>query len=89
MIFHHQTKQHYFESLSETVTELHERIISDRIELEPTWSETVCANPINYNTHHNFDFPILTYKGKPTRKYFHVNIWRDERGTYELNCYVL
>ena len=34
-------------------------------------------------------FPLESYKGKATRKYAHVTIWRHETGRYEENTYVL
>lgn len=32
---------------------------------------------------------LATYKGKPTKKWGHVTIYRQPTGTYELNVYVL
>jgi hypothetical protein len=84
-----KNRQSYFETLSETVTEIHDRIQTDHIELDPRWSEDVCREHIAYGTVRTFDFPVIAYKGKPTRKYFHVCIYRDEKGRYELVSYLL
>lgn len=35
------------------------------------------------------DFPLLTYKGRPTKKHGHIQIWRHDSGRYESNSYVL
>lgn len=35
------------------------------------------------------NFPLSEYKGKATKKYGHVTIWRHESGRYEVNSYVL
>lgn len=34
-------------------------------------------------------FELLSYKGKETRKWLHINLYRLESGLYELNCYIL
>jgi hypothetical protein len=52
-------------------------------------SEVMGAEPINYNQTRTFDFPIEFLKGKPTRKYYHVSIYRMPSGRYELTTYVL
>lgn len=85
-------RPHFFQSLSETITQVHAEIDERNLVLDAgvTWSEIICAaGPINYGFDRRFDFSIATLKNKPTRKYFHVNIWRDTEGRYELNTYVL
>jgi len=32
---------------------------------------------------------IVELKGKATKKYFHITIYRMSSGTYELTCYIL
>lgn len=32
---------------------------------------------------------IVSLKGKPTKKWFHLTIWRDMSGRYEVNTYIL
>ena len=44
---------------------------------------------IPYGTTKNADYKLLAYKGKPTRKYLHLNITRMDTGRYEMNAYVL
>lgn len=45
--------------------------------------------PMNYGEQRRADFVIAQYKGRPTRKLFHVVIARLDSGTYELITYVL
>ncbi len=34
-------------------------------------------------------FELTTFKGKPTKKWAHVTLYRMESGRYELTCYIL
>lgn len=49
----------------------------------------ICQEPLNYEQTRRADFKLDSFKGKPTRKYFHVTICRLSQGDYELVCYVL
>jgi hypothetical protein len=51
--------------------------------------EEFATGGIPYGTTRNADLPIQFYKGKPTRKGFHVSIYRMDSGRYELTCYIL
>ena len=44
---------------------------------------------ISYGTHKEANAEIATVKGKRTKKWAHVCIWRRESGTYEINFYIL
>jgi hypothetical protein len=44
---------------------------------------------INYEDKKEAHYKLLTLKGKPTKKYLHVSIFRMPSGTYELTMYVL
>lgn len=49
-----------------------------------------CGNePISYNQSCRFDFPLASYRGRSTRKYFHAVIARLDDGRYEVLAYVL
>lgn len=37
----------------------------------------------------NSNFQLTEWKGKGTRKYGHITIWRHETGRYEANQYIL
>ena len=85
-----RNRQSYFETLSESVVELHARIDEARAVLAPEWSQDIYdRGHIAYNTHHDFNFEIKTLKDKPTRKWFHATIWRLSSGNYEVNSYIL
>ena len=44
---------------------------------------------VSYGQTRDFHFQLNSYKGKGTRKWFHVSLYRMDSGRYELNCYVL
>ena len=44
---------------------------------------------LNYDCHKEAHAEISLIKGKRTRKFFHVTIWRLSSGTYEVNTYIL
>lgn len=88
----------YFETLSDTVfgaaAYLDEAkavlVLSGDLPIDSLWcSEIFNAGPINYGQTRSHTFEISTLKGKPTRKGFHVTIYRMESGRYELTTYVL
>lgn len=43
---------------------------------------------INYEQKKDAHYKLLQYKGKPTRKYLHVSIYRMPTGRYEVTNYV-
>jgi hypothetical protein len=89
----------FFDTLHETVDAIQPALDdrdADLMASGPTcpegshWTDEISrAGALSYGDKRNFDFEIRTLKGKPTRKYFHVNIWRSTEGRYELNTYVL
>jgi len=44
---------------------------------------------INYGQYKDSDVEIALFKGKATKKWAHLTIWRRESGTYEVNAYIL
>lgn len=44
---------------------------------------------ISYDTYKKFDGELATYKGRKTKKWFHVTITRMESGRYEVVSYPL
>lgn len=51
--------------------------------------EKLADEPVNYGCTLRKSFPLTSYKGKPTKRYGHVNIYRMPSGRYEVNTYVL
>jgi len=84
------SKSCYFETLSESIVALHANIIDAGAEIAPDWSCNIYdKGHVAYGTTHTFDWPIVSLKGKPTRKYFHASIYRMDSGRYEVTSYIL
>lgn len=93
--------ENYFHTLSATVDAVQKVLDTGKvarklpatgiqIELVDTdWRAQLEQEPISYGQRRSFNFEILAYKGKPTRKWFHVVIERLDNGQYELITYVL
>lgn len=43
---------------------------------------------IPYEQKKDAHYKLLAYKGRPTKKYLHVSVYRMPSGNYELTCYV-
>jgi hypothetical protein len=52
------------------------------------WHDAFCFGGVAYGSNKDANFPI-SINGKATRKWGHVNVWRDEKGRYEVNFYIL
>lgn len=89
----------FFDTLHETVDAIQPALDDRGVDLvssgpacpeDDHWTAEIGrAGPLSYGDKRNFDFEIRALNGKPTRKYFHINIWRSTEGRYELNTYVL
>jgi hypothetical protein len=80
----------YSETLSEAVVNLHAQIGERAAVLSPEWPHDIYnKGHVAYETTHEFHWPIITLKTKPTRKYFHASIYRTSGGRYEVTAYVL
>jgi hypothetical protein len=78
----------YHETLGECVSEVNNRLAKkDVVIADPAWADSLPA--VNYEQALNLDLQIVTLRGKFTKKYFHVNIYRLPSGRYELNTYIL
>ncbi len=44
---------------------------------------------VNYGQYKDADVEIALLKGKPTKKWAHMTIWRRDSGGYEVNAYIL
>jgi len=89
-----------YPTLSNALDSVEEYIAKNRIQLDPNEHQTDDADPtgirepyryggINYQQKKDANYKLLSYKGKPTRKYLHVSIYRLESGNYEVVTYVL
>ncbi len=84
----------YFETLGATVDEVVARLAADNIVLEPsqgTPTQIIQADigSVGYGCTLLRSYSLAWFKGKPTRKFFHVSIYRLDSGRYELTTYTL
>ena len=81
----------YHETLSEAVSAAFDYLTKSRAEFNPElrFDNPFTFDGISYGGCKEAHFELSSYKGKPTRKYGHVTVWRSESGRYEANAYVL
>lgn len=49
----------------------------------------VAVSPVNYGETLSLSFPLISLKGRATRKHLQISIYRLESGKYELTTYFL
>ena len=76
-------------TLSEALDGIEKHLEEKQIILGSDLREPFMYGGIPYGTHKEAHYPILTIKGKATRKYFHVTLTRMDSGTYEPVFYAL
>ena len=86
-----QTLQPFHQTLGSAVSAAFDYLSARRAEFDP---ELRLDNPftfggVAYGTSKDAHFELTSFKGKPTRKFGHINVWRSETGLYEVNAYVL
>lgn len=80
----------YFETLAGAVDAIFVNAYSDRgVFAKPTEVWSMCQDHLAYGQTRTGDFALESYKGKPTKKFFHASIYRMDSGRYELTTYVL
>jgi hypothetical protein len=81
----------YYETLSETLEAALGNLAKRKGELSDgvDFHEPFQYGGIPYGTYKSASFALSALRGKPTRKAFHVSIYRMESGRYELTDYVL
>lgn len=80
----------YFETFAQAVDAAGARAHAERAVLsKPSDLWNICQEPLYYTQTRTVDCKLDTYKGKPTKKYFHATIYRMDCGRYELTTYVL
>ena len=79
----------YFETLSETLENFVETIQNDKGVFEDDLSDDLMFfPPVHYGQTVSKSFPLKSLKGKSTKKYAHLSIYRLETGRYELTSYI-
>ena len=94
-----EENQPFYETLSDTLAGVEEFIEKNRIMVDPSEHPANEADKygirqpymyggIAYEQHKDAHYKLLQYKGKPTKKYLHLSIYRMPTGRYELTNYV-
>lgn len=81
----------FYQTLSETLDKAEEYLAESKAILseENPLREPFQFDGIRYEQTKQADYKLVSYKGKNTRKYFHISIYRTGHGQYELTCYCL
>ena len=93
-------EESYFDHLGQALDAVEDFIIKAKIQVDPHEHpanevdkfgirEPFAMGGISYETYRSADYKLLQFKGKPTKKYLHVVIYRTSNGRYELVRYVL
>lgn len=76
-----------FETLSDLLSEVKKDLEKNNIILVEDFREEYSFGGIKYNEVRTEHFEIESFKGKKTRKYYHIIISRLDSGRYELVSY--
>lgn len=82
----------FHSTLSSAINAVNAHLLTRKIviaENEKNWTDVFCFGGLAYGENKEAHFPIASLKEKPTRKFGHVTIWRNESGRYEVNFYIL
>lgn len=79
-----------FQTLSEALDSVEaERVTSGEVVPVGSIREPFSCGGVAYGETRSASIQLEKFKGKATRKYLHVQIYRDESGLYEANTYAL
>lgn len=90
----------FYPTLDQALTAVEQFIENNKIVVDPAEHEPELTTDrfgiraafkfggISYEQSREAHYKLLSYKGKPTRKYLHVTIYRMPSGNYELTMYV-
>lgn len=85
--------QPYAETLSQSLDraflELRDRGAAISADMEQQAREGFAFDGVKYGETKMANFPLDSYKGKPTKKGGHISIYRMESGRYEQTNYIL
>lgn len=80
----------YYETLASAVTAAQEDAQARAaVFTRPTDLWALAQDHLGYGETRSVNVELDTLKGKPTKKWFHVSIYRMDSGRYELTTYVL
>ena len=85
-----QPPEDYHSTLSGAVDEIVYRLLRQgAVPADPNWRDTFSSLPLYRAQSHRTSFELASLRGKLTKKFFHVNLYRLDSGRYELNTYIL
>ena len=80
----------HFETLAETLRAFIDFVKTSGGVFEEDEDEMfLFTSPVNYQTSMEGHYPLASFKGRGTKKYAHMTIYRMESGRYELVNYIL
>jgi hypothetical protein len=80
----------YHETLGEVIEAIERSAIELKAELVGEWRDVFEVGfSVAYEQTRYENFPLVSYKGRPTSKFFHASIYRMPSGRYELTTYIL
>lgn len=85
-----QTLQPFHDTLGSAVSAAFDYLEARRAQFDPALrlDNPFTFGGVAYGTNKDAHFELISFKGKPTRKFGHINVWRSETGLYEVNAYV-
>lgn len=54
-----------------------------------TYADYLWCEHVAYGHTVKYDFPLTRIDGRNTKKWIHIQLYRMDKGTYELNCFIL
>ncbi len=81
--------ENYFDRLDQVIGAVEQNLKDENAVLHADASLTDLDGHLPYGQTRCVDLALVTYRGKPTRKWFHASVYRLETGRYELTCYYL
>jgi hypothetical protein len=79
----------YFETFAQAIDGATRRADASRALLaRPADVWNLCQEPLNYGATRRESFELALLRDKPTRKFFHVVLYRMDSGRYELTTYI-
>ncbi len=85
-----QPMQNFHQTLGQAINAGIQYLQSQGAEFnEAELREPFTYDGVQYNADKKSDAAISSLNGKPTKKWAHLQVWRDETGRYEVNAYIL
>lgn len=83
------SKSPFYDRLDQVIDAVKADLSENDATFKQASSLELMNGPIAYGETHVWHFILETLKGKNTRKYLHVSVYRTESGRYELTHYYM